>query len=60
MLDMKHVVATIYTISEIQMSYKNSMVRARVNDELKHEVEGILSGLGITMSDAINALVRLN
>ena len=37
------------------------MVRARVNDELKHEVEGILSGLGITMlMRSMRFLVRLN
>jgi DNA-damage-inducible protein J len=38
------------------MRNRNSLVRARVNDNLKHDVEGILSGLGLTMSDAINAL----
>jgi DNA-damage-inducible protein J len=40
------------------MSLKNITVRARVNDELKHEVEHILSDLGLTMSDAINALFK--
>ena len=42
---------------------KNAIVRARVNDTLKHDVEGILSNLGLTMSDAINALfsqIKLN
>lgn len=33
---------------------KDNFVKARVNGELKHNVEGILSGLGLTMSDAIN------
>ena len=45
------------------MEHKNTVVRARVNDALKHDVEGILSNLGLTMSDAINALfcqIRLN
>lgn len=35
---------------------KNTIVRARVNDHVKHNVEIILSHLGLTMSDAINAL----
>ena len=42
---------------------KNEVVRARVNGELKHDVEHILSDLGLTMSDAINALfsqIKLN
>ena len=38
------------------MSGRNEVVRARVNGELKKDVEYILSGLGLTMSDAINAL----
>jgi DNA-damage-inducible protein J len=38
------------------MIAKNTVVRARVNDHLKHDVDGILSNLGLTMSDAINAL----
>ena len=45
------------------MSTKNTVVRARVNDGLKHDVEGILSHLGLTMSDVINALfsqIKLN
>lgn len=39
------------------MNNKNTIVRARVNDALKHDVESILSHLGLTMSDAINALL---
>jgi len=38
------------------MNGKNEVVRARVNGELKKDVEHILSDLGLTMSDAINAL----
>ncbi len=38
------------------MNTKNEVVRARVNGNLKHDVEHILSDLGLTMSDAINAL----
>ncbi len=33
---------------------KNNFVKARVNGELKQNVEGILSSLGLTMSEAIN------
>lgn len=33
-------------------------VRARVNPELKAEVEGILEDIGLTMSDAINLMLR--
>ena len=33
---------------------KNDFVKARVNGELKQNVEGILSSLGLTMSEAIN------
>ena len=39
------------------MNNKNAIVRARVNGALKHDVEGILSHLGLTVSDAINALL---
>lgn len=42
---------------------KSTTVRARVSPELKVEVEGILSRLGLTMSDAISlfmSLVKLN
>ena len=35
---------------------RNTIVRARVNDHVKHNVEIILGHLGLTMSDAINAL----
>lgn len=45
------------------MDTRNATVRARVNDALKHDVEGILSNLGLTMSDAINVMmnqIRLN
>ncbi|MCK4608154.1 MAG: type II toxin-antitoxin system RelB/DinJ family antitoxin [Gammaproteobacteria bacterium] len=35
---------------------RNTIVRARVNDHIKHNVEQILDHLGLTMSDAINAL----
>lgn len=43
--------------------HRNTVVRARVNEHLKQDVEGILGGLGLTMSDAINALfcqIKLN
>ena len=33
-------------------------MRARINTTLKHDVEGILSNLGLTMSEAINALLN--
>ncbi len=39
------------------MNARNSIVRARVNEQLKHDVEDVLSHLGLTMSDAINALL---
>lgn len=45
-------------LREITMLAKDSYVKARVNHILKHDVEVILSHLGITMSDAINALFR--
>jgi DNA-damage-inducible protein J len=32
---------------------KNDIVKARVNGDLKHNVESILSGLGLTISEAI-------
>ncbi len=35
---------------------KDSTVRARVNSQLKGEVQVILGGLGMTTSDAINSL----
>ena len=38
---------------------KSTTVRARVNPELKVEVEGILSRLGLTMSDAISLFMSL-
>ncbi|MCW5588553.1 MAG: type II toxin-antitoxin system RelB/DinJ family antitoxin [Legionellales bacterium] len=37
---------------------KNSIVRARVNQDLKQDVDHILGDLGLTMSDAINALFK--
>ncbi len=37
---------------------KSEIVRARINGPLKHEVEDILSDLGLTMSDAINILFK--
>lgn len=40
------------------MLEKDSYVKARINGALKHDVENILSDLGITMSDAINALFK--
>lgn len=40
------------------MLAKDSYVKARINKELKHDVEVILSDLGLTMTDAINALFR--
>ena len=42
---------------------KSATVRARVNPELKHDVEGVLEKLGLTMSEAISmfmAQVKLN
>ena len=38
------------------MNTRNSLVRARINEDLKHNVESILSQLGLTVSDAINVL----
>lgn len=38
------------------MALRNTTVRARVNEDLKQEVENVLSVLGLTVSDAINAL----
>lgn len=32
---------------------KSETVRARVNSELKHDVEAVLDSLGLSMSDAI-------
>mgnify|MGYP002637633341 CR=1 FL=1 len=45
------------------MTPKTETVRARVNPELKHDVEGVLSQLGLSMSEAIvlfMSQVRLN
>jgi len=36
---------------------RNTIVRARVNKNQKHDAENILAHLGLTMSDAINALI---
>jgi DNA-damage-inducible protein J len=47
----------------MNIPHKNTVVRARVNGALKDDVESILSSLGLTMSDAINAFlsqVKLN
>jgi len=38
------------------MNTRDTVVRARVNGQLKHDVESVLSHLGLSMSDAINAL----
>jgi DNA-damage-inducible protein J len=32
---------------------KDVVVRARINSKLKHDVEGVLDGLGLSMSEAI-------
>ena len=37
---------------------KTAMIRARLEPALKDEVEGILSSLGLTASEAINILYR--
>ncbi|PCI36778.1 MAG: type II toxin-antitoxin system antitoxin, RelB/DinJ family [Thiotrichales bacterium] len=45
------------------MNAKNTVVRARINNNLKHDVESILSPLGLTLSEAINLFfsqIRLN
>ena len=44
-------------MGEVKMR-KDNFVKARVSGELKQNVEGILSGLGLTMSDAINVYLR--
>jgi len=38
------------------MRIRDSVVRARVNGKLKHDVENVLSRLGLSMSDVINVL----
>jgi DNA-damage-inducible protein J len=38
-------------------THKNSIVKARVNSELKHNAEKILHELGLNMSETINALL---
>jgi DNA-damage-inducible protein J len=37
---------------------KTAIVRARVEPELKAEAEAILKDIGLTLSDAINVLLR--
>ena len=38
---------------------KNSVVRARIEQKLKEEVEGILKEVGLNTSDAINMLFNM-
>ncbi|MEL6820977.1 MAG: type II toxin-antitoxin system RelB/DinJ family antitoxin [Calditrichota bacterium] len=38
---------------------RNSVVRARIDSNLKENVEGILKQLGFTMSDAINLYMNM-
>lgn len=40
------------------MLAKDTYVKVRVNQALKHDVESILASLGMTMSGAVNALFR--
>ena len=40
------------------MLEKDSYVKARINPTLKSHVESVLTELGITMSDAINAFFK--
>lgn len=37
---------------------KNSVIHVRVNDQLKHNVETILEGLGLSLSFAINMYLK--
>lgn len=37
---------------------KGAVVRARIDETLKHDVEAILEHLGLTVTDAINVLFR--
>jgi DNA-damage-inducible protein J len=44
-------------IMHISNTYKDSMVKARVNSTLKNQAEEVLKELGISMSETINALL---
>jgi DNA-damage-inducible protein J len=37
-----------------QHLFRNTVVRARVNSDVKHKVESVLNRLGLTMSEAIS------
>lgn len=37
-----------------QNLFRDTVVRARVNSNVKHDVEGVLNRLGLTMSEAIS------
>ena len=50
-------------LSEIISMIKSATVRARVNPKLKHDVENVLSKLGLSMSEAIEIFmsqIKLN
>lgn len=40
------------------MGVKTDVVRARIEQEIKHEAETVLNSIGLTMSDAIRLFVR--
>lgn len=44
-------------VMQASSTYKNSLVKARVNSELKHQADKVLKKLGVSMSEIINALL---
>lgn len=53
-LDCSQIVLQLWSLVERSVMGKSAVIRARVEPEVKEDVESIFSKLGLTVSDAIN------